>query len=104
MGRTRYRYYWYGICTQLLKQYPFEGDNSPMAGMTKQCIENVLTDTAKLPNGDERVKVIELVYLKKTDTIEGAALKVYASRRTVQRWLSSFIYALAKELGFQRRT
>lgn len=100
MGRSRYKYYWYGIVVKMIQQYPLSDEKSMQAAQFRQAIANVMEDTKKLPNGEDRLKAVQLVYIQRTDTVEGAAQKLYTSTRTVQRWLSAFVYAVGRAVGF----
>lgn len=67
----------------------------------KAAINRALVDIGQLPDGDLRLKIVQMVYFDKTHTIDGAAEKVYTSTRTVQRWLSNFICTVGKYAGFR---
>ena len=101
MGRTRYKNYWYVVAQTMLRRYPgIKNEKGFQAVIFTQAIEKVIEDTAKLPDGELRLKAIQLIYFDKTDTIDGASLKVHASRRTVQRWCSAFINSVGRYAGF----
>ena len=46
------------------------------------------------PNGQERIKMIELVYFKRTHTLEGAAMECHYADRTVKRWNNEILTAV----------
>ena len=85
----------------MVRRYPgIKNEKGIQAGIFWKAIEQALEDTAKLSDGELRLKAIQLIYFDKTDTIDGAALKVHASRRTVQRWCSAFINLVGRYAGF----
>lgn len=49
-------------------------------------------------NADLRLKVIDLVYWKKSHTIEGAAMKIPCHRNVAGNWQGEFIKMVADEL------
>lgn len=63
-------------------------------------IRNAERETLKLPDGEDRLRAIEMIYYKKTHSPEGAAAALYISRRKLYRWCRAFVYAVAKNAGF----
>lgn len=61
-------------------------------------IEEALFELKKKPDGELRAKVIELMYFKKTHTVDGAALFIGRGRATVIRWQADFIREVAARL------
>lgn len=74
-------------------------------GLTRQqekefdAVDRAIHSTRHLPDGKLRVKVVDLVYLRGTHTIDGAAQIVHVSYRTARRWTDSFIREVGKNLG-----
>lgn len=64
-----------------------------------EAVELALRQTANLPDGDLRIKIIDLMYWKKSHRLYGAALMVGASPRTAVRWHSSFIRLVGMYYG-----
>lgn len=54
-------------------------------------VEHAITISSQLTSGPSRVKLIELVYLKKSHTIEGAAMQIPVSVQTAKIWNSDFL-------------
>ena len=46
------------------------------------------------PNAEERMRMIRLVYFRKTHTLEGAAMECHYSDRTVKRWNNEILTAV----------
>ena len=57
--------------------------------------------TLNLKDGPERMKLIELVFWKRTHTLVGACLEINTSERTGQRWHAEFIHEVAKNLELE---
>lgn len=49
-------------------------------------------------NAEQRLRIIDLVYWKKSHTIEGAAMKIPCHRNAAGRWQADFIRMVADEL------
>ena len=63
-----------------------------------EAVELALFDLKQKPDGDLRCKAIELIYFKRTHTVEGAALYINRGRATVIRWQADFIRDVAARL------
>lgn len=99
---SRPKYYWFGFIKTLLRRYPeqLESDFSVMSASAIAAIDQTLAETGSLPDGAERIELINLLYFKNIYTLEGAALKLHVSERTAQYWNSQFIYRVAWHMGF----
>lgn len=54
------------------------------------------------PDGGARIALIRFVYWhRKPHTVKDAALKVYVSRRTAERWHAEFVRLVGKCYGFK---
>lgn len=99
MGRPKN--YWYGIVRQMVRRYPqLMMEQNIQSGIFCKAIEKTIEETAKLPNGNDRLKVVDVVLFTKTKTVEGVAIDVNYSERTVQSWINSFINAVGRNAGF----
>lgn len=56
-----------------------------------------IEETLQKDDGQDRLKIIELVYFKGTKTLIGAAMAVPCSERTAQRYHADFIRLVAKK-------
>lgn len=50
-------------------------------------------------SGETRLRIIDLVFWKRSHTLEGAALEVHCSYRTARRYHTDFIMTVAKYYG-----
>ena len=55
--------------------------------------------TRRMPTGDDRLKIIQLVLWQQTHTINGAAQQIPCSERTAREYHREFIYLVAREYG-----
>lgn len=62
-------------------------------------VECAIADTLRLRDGAERMKIIELVYWRRTHTLEGAAQTIPCSIATAWRWHGDFIRQVAVHRG-----
>lgn len=75
------------------------------SGLTRQqekefdAVDRALRSTRHLPDGKLRVRVMEMVYIRGTHTIDGAAQQVHVSYKTAWRWTDTFIRNVGKNLG-----
>ncbi len=62
-------------------------------------VKSALDLTMRKRTGEERVRMIELVYWEKRCTLAAAAMRLHIGERTAQRWNREFVYLVAKEFG-----
>lgn len=75
----------------MISGYP-DGLNEDERKAVEQAIEIIKSQ----PNGDAKYKVIELVYIRRTHTLEGAAQRVHYSYDSVKKWHAEFIRLIGK--------
>ena len=99
--KQRWRHWWYGSVVNALKHYPgIKSDTSRMAQAHAKAIDAAIKETLEMDDGQLRIKAVDLIFFKRTCTVDGAALRVYASVRTVQRWTSAFIDLVGEKVGY----
>lgn len=64
-----------------------------------EAVRRAVAATKILSTGKERIKLIDLVFWKKSHTLSGAAYKLNLSETTAQRYHSDFIYLVAEKYG-----
>lgn len=75
----------------MIRRYPDETNEDET-----RAVAIAVEDTRMLLDGDDRMKVIRMVFFKKTHTLQGAALNVPCSYETAKRWTQQFIRLVAK--------
>lgn len=65
-----------------------------------EAVKNVLTRTSGQYRGEERLKLIDLVYKKRRYNVPGAAVQLHISDGTARDWNREFVYAVAEEMGY----
>lgn len=68
-----------------------------------EAVKAAIRDTAKLPNGEIRLKVIDLVYWKRSHTLGGAGHAAGYSYRQTKRIQEQFAYLVAENLGLKEK-
>lgn len=63
-----------------------------------EAVRDAVKETERYSNGRDRLKIIELVFWKRTHTLAGAALQIPVSERTAVRYHGDFIRAVEKRL------
>ena len=64
-----------------------------------EAVRAAIRDTAKLPNGDTRLKIIELVYWRRSHTLTGAGYAVGYAERQTRKFHGEFVRTVASHLG-----
>ncbi len=61
-------------------------------------VRGAIANTRALPDGEERLRMIKLVFWDKTCNLDGAAMKLHRCIATIKIWHGDFIRAVEKEL------
>lgn len=75
-------------------------DLPPGEAAIVDAISSALDEISRRRDGDEIIRLIDLVYFRQTHTLQGAALSLAMSERTAQRKNGDFIQLTAKKLGY----
>lgn len=97
------RHYWHNFVQQTIQKYPDDLDESIQSEIARGAIKQALQDTARMRDGKDRLKLINLVLFEKSHTVDGAAFTIGVSERTAKRWKRAFINAVAKRMGFNTK-
>lgn len=66
-----------------------------------EAVRRAIRVTEHMKTGRDRLKIIDLVFWKRTHNLEGAALLIGCSYDTVQNWHSQFIHEVAEAYGLK---
>ena len=95
---------WWGYVKSFIRKYKFMKDLTP-EDMTEteqkelDAVKAAMESTLLLNEGELRMKLVEIIFWKRTHTLEGAAMILHISERTARRWHTDFIRTVAKEFG-----
>ena len=97
MSKPKYDYY--GYIKMRIQKYPaLKKENTIMALMQWNAIEHELASVRE--ENSDKYKAIQMVLIKRTHTINGAAYVLNYSYATVKLWISEFVKAVARRSGF----
>lgn len=68
-------------------------------GKEYNAVRQAIEYTSKLRNGAERNALIDMVFFKKSHSLEGAAMALFVSDSTAKKWHKEFILAVADFYG-----
>lgn len=66
------------------------------ADCEKAAVEAAIHNTERMRDGVQRLRVIDLVFFKRTHKLAGAALNIPCSYETAKRWQRQFIRDVAR--------
>ena len=61
-------------------------------------VRAAIVKTQALPDGDERMQMVRMVFWDRTHTLDGVAMKLHRCTRTIWQWHGDFIRAVEREL------
>ena len=86
-----------------LRAYPrAKKRNSQDDQVTIRAVEAAMEDQAGRYNGEARLRMIELVYFKKTHTMVGAADVCHYSKETIMKWNREILTAVRMALKYEK--
>ena len=114
MSKPRYR--WWGYAKAVIRSYPqlmeeyapsFPDDVTGLDARTLtrtsqreyMAVRQAVSETLDMPNGADRLRLVNMVFWTRTCTLEGAAMQIPCSYPTAQRWHGEFIQRVALKLG-----
>ena len=68
-------------------------------GREYDAVTDAIGQTMARWDGRERMKMVEIVFWRRSHTLTGAAETLHISRRTAERWHGEFIRAVARSYG-----
>lgn len=63
-------------------------------------VNTAIDITKKLPSGQDRLRMIDLVYWRGSHTLDGAAYKIHVHTQTAKNWNGDFIRAVGRAMGW----
>ena len=89
---------WKKEAKKALRAYP----KAKARGDDTSAIDIALEQQKAYYNGAERMRMVDLVYFRRSHTITGAAMEVQYSPEAVQRWNAELVHAAAAALRAQK--
>lgn len=99
---SRPKYWWYDYVKKSIMHSVGTGTapETLQESISDMAVKKVLARTKSQYRGEERLKMIDLVYKKRQHSVPGAAVQLHISEGTARDWNREFVYAVAKEMGF----
>lgn len=97
---SRPKYWWYDyVKKSIMHSVGGKAPATLQESISDMAVKKVLARTKGQYRGEERLKLIELVYIKRRYNVPGAAVQLHISEGTARDWNREFIYSVAKEMG-----
>lgn len=99
---NKQHYPWWGHVRAIIQAYPGQigKDLSRVETMNYEAVKAAIEATERMENGEVRMKVIRMVHLDRTHTVEGAALRIPCEKTTAYRWQKAFFEEVARNRDF----
>lgn len=98
---SRPKYWWYDyVKKSIMHSVGGKAPATLQESISDMAVKKVLARTKGQYRGEERLKMIDLVYKKRQHSVPGAAVQLHISEGTARDWNREFVYAVAKEMGF----
>ena len=88
---------WWGYVKSMIERYPEEVNKNEL-----RAVEKAIEKTKQLKDGQERLKVIDLMFWSGGMTLAGAAQMIPCSYETARRWHGDFIREVARNFKCSR--
>lgn len=88
---SRPRAGWWAYAKYMARHYPDRVNEEEYAA-----VKEALEETERMRNAADRLKVVNMVLIGDSHTLEGAALQIPCSTRTAQRWHRDFLRAVGR--------
>ena len=98
---SRPKYWWYDyVKKSIMHSVGGKAPATLQESISDMAVKKVLARTKGQYRGDERLALIELVYIKRRYNVPGAAVQLHISEGTASNWNKEFVYEVAQEMGF----
>ena len=95
------KHYWYGNVKKLIMSSDqLKKDRTLQATIMLHAIEDATEETLKLPNGQERMRAVDEILIRKTKTIDGVTQELHYEDRTVRGWIQSYVNLVGRKAGY----
>lgn len=98
---SRPKYWWYDyVKKSIMHSVGGKVPETLQESISDMAVKKVLARTKGQYRGEERLKLIDLVYIKRRYNVPGAAVQLHISEGTASNWNKEFVYSVAEEMGF----
>lgn len=98
---SRPKYWWHDYVKQAII-HNLAGDSPATIQQTiiDKAVKETIEEMRQKDRGDERMKMIDLVYRKRQYNLPCAAVHLHISEGTARDWSREFIYSVMDKAGF----
>lgn len=89
MSKTRYD--WWSYMNRIISKFPNNQLNEE-----REAVQKAINATMALKNGDSRMKVVEMVLMRRSHNPGGAALNAHVSESSARNYISDFKREVAR--------
>lgn len=98
---SRPKYWWHDYVKQaIIHNLAGDGHETIQQVIVDKAVKKAIEETRQKDRGDERIKMIDLVYRKRQYNLQGAAVHLHISEGTARDWSREFIYLVMEKAGF----
>lgn len=90
MGRPKKK--WWGYMRYIIRGYYTNNVNED----ERRAVEDAISQTLAMKNGEDRMKIVEMVLMKHSHSVAGAAMKTHYSEQTAKGYQGDFVRLVAK--------
>lgn len=91
---------WWGYMKTIIRKYdviPLSEARSPLEYCELEAVQHAIERTRLIKTGEERLRLVNMVFWKRSHNVVGAGMVLHVSEDTAIRWHSDFVKAVARE-------
>lgn len=89
---------WWGYMKYITRKYgSVKSPSSDLERRELDAVKRAVDETFRVRDGVSRIEFIEMIYWRRSHSLQGAAMKIGISERTALRWHGEFIKTVAAE-------
>lgn len=94
------KYYWYSLVKKMIMTPQVANERSLQASVLRNAMQEAEEATLKLPDGQMRMLAVRKILLEQTMTYERFEIEYHYCRRTIQKWINSYVKLVGKRAGY----
>lgn len=105
MAKRKTNNLWWGYAKRVAREYgnfQKNPEESCLRRFEYEAVQRAIEKTKLLRNGEEQLKLIDLVFFKQSHSLQGACMQCFVSEMTGRRWHTAFIRLVGIEMGLCR--
>lgn len=94
------KFYWYSLVKKMIMTPQVATERSLQASVLRNAMEEAETETLTLPDGPMRMLAVKKILIDQTMTYERFEIEYHYCRRTIQKWINSYVKLVGKKAGY----